>query len=414
MKSFCIAVAAFVIGVLLVRVKLLAAEFINLVVGQSHVLKVAGASSVAVGDSTVVGVKVLPGGNEVMLTGLQSGTTNFIVMGEGGLRKEYTVRVLATDPRALADAVREALEGVEGVKVRVAGANVILEGEILRKADQELLDRVLAAFPGVISFVKGRRVLPELMVQIDVKAVEISSTSLKEFGFSWPSVFGGEGSATWTMRPGEATGGTGFSLSVVSYLTAALRLLSDAGKVRVLSNPVLVTRNGEKARFLAGGEVPVPAAGSLGQVDIEFREFGVLLEFRARADTYGNVSLDVHVSVSDLDYSRAVQAGGFAVPAIRKRETESRVNLHEGESLAIAELFTESQRKNVSKLPFLGDIPILGELFKKRSFQNGHTRFMMFITPAVLRPGRLPADRIRRILKVYEKWRSEVSAGLLD
>ena len=110
-----------------------AREYITLVVGQTHILKVSGAGYVAVGDYTVVDVKVLPGGNEVMLTGLEAGITNVIIIRRGGGKREYVVRVLASDPHAIAKAIKEALSGVEGIRVRVAGARVILEGEVLKR-----------------------------------------------------------------------------------------------------------------------------------------------------------------------------------------------------------------------------------------------------------------------------------------
>lgn len=392
-----------------------AERFYNLVVGQSKVISSLGVKSVAVGDSTVVDVKVLPGGNEIMLTGLNPGTTNVILMHQDGRKTEFTIRVLASDPEAIADAIRRALEGVEGVSVRVAGSNVILEGEILKKSDQELVDEVLKNFPGVISLIKKKRLLPELMVQLDVKMVEISGTSSLDFGFEWPPVIAGHGTISLSFQDTTDSSMTKtFQANVLSNLSAGLKLLSSTGRLRILSNPILITRNGEKAKFLAGGEIPIPSAGALGQVDVEYKEFGVLLEFTPEADAYGNVALELKVSVSDIDYSNAVAVGGFSIPALRKREASAKVNLSENQSLALAEILTENERKNVTKYPFLGHIPILGELFKSRSFQKGKSHFLVFITPIIVKPGELPQERIKSMLKKYEEWKSEVRGGILD
>jgi pilus assembly protein CpaC len=193
-----------------------------------------------------------------------------------------------------------------------------------------------------------------------------------------------------------------------------LQFLHRKGLARLLSNPVLLTKNATEAKFQAGGEVPIPVNQALGQTTIEWKNFGILLTFLPQVDPYGNVALAIKAESSELDFAQGLSSGGFNVPALITRRTENQVNLVAGETLILAELVTSKSAKSVEKVAGLGSIPIVGELFKSRAFRDEDTRFFVFVTPRIVKPGESTDEAIRKQLKVYEDAGEDVGAGVMD
>ncbi len=165
-----------------------------------------------------------------------------------------------------------------------------------------------------------------------------------------------------------------------------LRLLQDKGYIRTISEPHLRVVSGKKAEFLVGGEVPVPVPGQDGQVTILYRPFGIQLEFTPIVKKTGYIDLVVKPSVSSVDETLAVVISGFNVPGFKRSNTSTQVELKSGQTMAISGLISEETRKNISQTPFLGDIPILGQLFQSKSFQEDKSELVVLITPQVIRP----------------------------
>lgn len=176
----------------------------------------------------------------------------------------------------------------------------------------------------------------------------------------------------------------------IHNLTASLRLLENEGLARILAEPRLVTLSGQEASFLAGGEFPIPVAQDLGQVTIEFKEFGVALRFTPVVMSNGMISLRVAPSVSDISSTSVIPAGivgaNFVVPNLTTRKLETTVQLQDGQSLALAGLLQDSLREKVSKIPGLGDLPILGMLFRSSGFQQQKTDLLIAVTPHLVKP----------------------------
>lgn len=165
-----------------------------------------------------------------------------------------------------------------------------------------------------------------------------------------------------------------------------LRLLQDKGYIRTISEPHLRVVSGKKAEFLVGGEVPVPVPGQDGQVTILYRPFGIQLEFTPIVKKTGYIDLEVKPSISSIDETLAVVISGFNVPGFKTSNTSTQVELKSGQTMAISGLISEETRKNISQTPFLGDIPILGQLFQSKSFQEDKSELVVLITPQVVRP----------------------------
>ena len=182
----------------------------------------------------------------------------------------------------------------------------------------------------------------------------------------------------------------------------------DSGYGRLLSQPKLVCASGEKASFTVGGEVPIPLVSQLGGIDVEFKEFGVILELTPNADAQGNIQTTITAEVSDVDRSLTIRAGGLEIPGFRKRKVSTNVTVKHGETIALSGLFNYDQQKNVSKVPLLGHIPLVGELFKSREFAERKNEIAVFVTPKIVNPD---SDRIRELIdKIKERYKDASSA----
>ena len=172
----------------------------------------------------------------------------------------------------------------------------------------------------------------------------------------------------------------------LTSITGFLDVLKQNGLVKVLAEPTLVCRSGEDAQFLAGGEIPVPVPQGLGTVAIEYKEYGVSLVFSPTVLDGDRISLKVFPEVSELDYGNAINISGFSVPGITSRRASTLVELRSGQSFAIAGLLRDEVRENIKKYPGLGDIPVLGTLFRSSQFQKSETELVIIVTPHLAKP----------------------------
>nr|WP_298925957.1 type II and III secretion system protein family protein [uncultured Erythrobacter sp.] len=214
---------------------------------------------------------------------------------------------------------------------------------------------------------------------------------------------------------GTTLGGLGslFGLDVLGALDLSERL----GLITTLSQPNLTALSGETATFLAGGEFPVPISQGLGNVSIEYRDFGVSLAYTPTVLANGRISLRVRPEVSELSSQGAVTLNGFQVPALTIRRTETTVELGSGQSFMIAGLMSNSSQNALDKAPGLGDVPILGNLFRSRDFRRGETELVIVVTPYLVKPVnagdiKLPTDGFRSASELQQFVGYKESAGV--
>jgi pilus assembly protein CpaC len=197
-----------------------------------------------------------------------------------------------------------------------------------------------------------------------------------------------------TVNPADAPFGHVFSSAINALLrftgsdrtwTVFIDALKENGLVKILAEPTLVTLSGQEARFLAGGEFPIPVPQERS-VTIVFKSFGVGLSFTPTVLSDDKISMQVAPEVSDLDFSTAVVLGGFVVPGLTTRRASTVIELANGQSFAIAGLLRETVREAVTKFPVLGDIPILGALFRSTSFQKNESELIIIVTPHLVKP----------------------------
>ncbi len=378
-------------------------NIISLVQGQSRVIEQPNIAKVAIGDATIASVKVI-NTSQLMVTGISKGITNLSLWQVSGKKKDFTIRVTVEDIKLVSFDVKELLHDIEGIKTNVIGNRVVLEGQVIKADDYDKIEKVISLYPQVINFVKKNNVRLDKMVQIDVKMMEVDKGFAKNIGIGWPQTISlsSEFKGAYPALDSQARIGA-FSIagSILSDFGFVFNLMVANNLGRVLSNPVLVCRSGDKASFIAGGEIPIPSTSTLGQTNVNWKEFGVILNIQPATDEFNNISLKIHAETSDIDMANAVSANGINLPAFVTRKTETVVNLTQGETLVMSELLNDKGFKSVTKFPLLGSIPIIGELFKSRKYQHSQSQFLVFITPAIIRPGSIDTTKIKEMNQRY-------------
>ena len=343
-----------------------------------------------VGDPAIAEVLVLSP-NELLINGKELGSTSLILWEIGTTPKMFSVEVTIDTP-ALERYLAEALPG-ERFVVTASGNSVTLSGTV---NDPVVVDRAVAIAQGtgVQSVINNLVSPPAVQVLLQVRFAEISRSNLKDFA-----------SQLATLNPqdldsdGDWLGETlsdGLIRILLSNPGASIEGIIDAaitkGTLRSLAEPNLLTLPGKEATFLAGGEFPYPTiqgvstGGSNTQnaVTIAFREFGVRLRFTPTITQSGAIRLKVAPEVSQLDFANGVTISGFQLPSILVRRAETEVELREGQYLALAGLIDNSTIDNVSKIPILGDIPILGHFFRSTQTRAKQTELLVLVTPRLV------------------------------
>ena len=369
-----------------------------------------------VADVTVVTPK------QLMVTGKAPGETTLIYWTAAGVPTSVDVNVWVEN------GVRKGLEKiVPGEKFEMSGTpeTMILTGSVTTEtAQHRLVESAKAYTKNVVDLLAVERVE---QVMLQVRVAEVDRNVVKELGFNF--LTDGNNTGRGALSPGNAftpffgnlrdqnVGNVGpnasFSDAVNLFVAkpgafpkfaAFIRALNDRGALKVLAEPNLVVSSGGEGKFLAGGEFPVvfnSGNGGTASTSVVYKEFGVRLNFQPKIAPNGEIRLKVAQEVSELDFANAVILSGFRIPALRSRKAESSLQLADGQTFALAGLIDNKISKQVSKVPLLGDIPILGALFRSTRYQNNETELVMLVTPRIIRPYEkgvtpvLPTDRMK-------------------
>ncbi len=381
---------------------------IDLVLGKSEVFRFKNkVKRIVVTDPKVVeALAASPW--EMVLNAKGAGGTTVTVWDEKGTLFTYDVSVVAES--IVLQQVRKRLQAVlpdEKLSVEQVGDGFAISGIVTTKKAKRVALNVGEAYApkGVVDNIRVDDVPPQVLLK--VRFAEISRSGAIRLGLSFirnrqgthdigffPGAPGFSPFDAFIPKPGQ-TQGPNINFSGVidlffgnSSRTAGLfvRALQEKGYLRTLAEPHLRVVSGTEAEFLVGGEVPVPVPGQDGQVTIMYRPFGIQLKFTPRVKKTGYIDLKVEPDVSSIDQALAIVIQGFNVPAFKRSHTSTRVELKSGQTMAISGLLSEATTKNIGQIPFLGDIPILGNLFKSRDFRDSKTELVVLITPQVIRP----------------------------
>jgi len=309
------------------------------------------------------------------------------------IRVEHDVSRLRESLHALIPGENVAVESVDGSLVLKGNVSTALRAEkanalatsIAKEAKGKVVNQLSVATPN--------------QVNLRVKIAEVSRTVLKAFGVNWSKSIGD----TQFNTSNPVTGGQIASRNTITFgfgapgsrIEAQVDALAQEGLLTILAEPNLTATNGQPASFLAGGEFPVPVAGSaangIATITVAFKEFGIRLDFTPTIMDAQHVSLRVRPEVSELTNTGAVSVpitanNTVTIPALTVRRAETTLELGSGESFALGGLLSHSLEQDISKVPGLGDIPILGQLFRSSRFQKGETELVIIVTPYLVKP----------------------------
>ncbi len=350
----------------------------------------------------------------IYVLGKAPGRTTLTLLGvEGDLIANVEVQV-APDVAEFKERLQQILPG-EQIEVRTANDGIVLSGVVssIEKLDRAL-DLANRYAPDRVSNLMVVGGTHQVMLKVRFAEMErsVSKSLSSSLAINGGTDFGIAGeSGTWLDgdnglgNPIEVTAGTngalalGFSAGSFEF-GILLEALESKGVVRTLAEPNLTALSGQEASFLAGGEYPIPVVDNDGSVTIEYKPFGIELKFTPRVVDKDRINLQLNAAVSGIDPSITVEQSGISVNAFRRRETSTVVEMRDGESFAIAGLLQDDFEDLNSQVPWLGDVPVLGSLFRSASYQRSQSELVIIITPHLVTPTRgdalaLPTDRIR-------------------
>jgi pilus assembly protein CpaC len=280
----------------------------------------------------------------------------------------------------------------ENVTVSSIDNSLVLSGNVSSAGRAEKLRSIAAS---IASETKGNvvnrmSVNTPNQVNIRVKVAEVNRQALKSLGVNWGKLAGPHISFN-TANPTSFTGRLGVAFGAASWLTqATIDALAQEGLTSVLAEPNLTATNGQPASFLAGGEFPVPTASSntngIQTITVEFKKFGVSLDVTPTIIDADHLNLRIRSEVSQLSANGAIVTNGLTISALSTRRAETTVELGSGQSFVLGGLLQNNDTQNVSKVPWLGDIPILGQLFRSEQFQRNESELVIMVTPYLVNP----------------------------
>jgi pilus assembly protein CpaC len=342
---------------------------------------------------------------EVLLNGKSQGDTTLMLWDAAGARSEYEIHVLPNS--AQIEAVRAELlkEVGPAASLTVEGKNVFLRGTV---ADEVIADRALSIASTLGKVVNLLRVSvgpsdPQILLK--VRFANLSRNATQQLGFNLFALdqkgignvttgqFGNSPTFDLTSQPPKVT----FTdLLNIFYLrpdlnmAAVIKALEVKNLLEILAEPNLLTVSGRPASFLAGGEFPFPTiqggAAGVGQITVQFKEFGIRLGFLPNITPRGTIRMTVTPEVSSLDYTNGLVVNGFSVPGLATRRVQTEVELEAGQSFVIAGLLNNQTQEQLNKVPGLANIPVLGKLFESRSLAKSNTELLVMVTPELVKP----------------------------
>ncbi len=314
--------------------------------------------------------------------GVEFGSTNLLVYGPGGrLQQVIDIRV-GYDAASLQQDLMAAMPS-EPIQVRNLGEGLLLVGNVSNTGAAAKAKTIAEKFaPNAVT--TALTVRASQQVVLEVRVLEASRSALQDIGFSVEAgnsgfVLGSGSGVLGNTAPNTLlafTGGIG-----TTSIDIAVQALEEKGIVRTLARPNLVAVSGEKASFLAGGEFPYPVPNGNNEITIEFRPYGVKLNFQPIVQDNGLIRLQVEPEVSQLDTTNILRIGGISVPGVIVRRASTTVELRSGDSFAVAGLFQRDYVNSLRQLPLVGDIPVIGALFRSSRWKRSETELVFIVTP---------------------------------
>ena len=417
---------------------------LSMLVGRSTIVEVGSPIARVSLTSADIADAMVTSPNQLLVHAKVPGRISMFVWDRAGAIQRYEV-VVQRDLARLAADMKELLPR-EAIDVRGNGKYVILSGHVSNKEAAERAVNLASGFvdarADVVTLLQIQPAPPTPQVLLQVRFAEVSRAALTELGLSlftsptgvvntlgrvttqqfaapgfteleWSKASSDFG-ADVTSASGKFTFSDFLNFFVFSQkydLGVMIRAMQQRGLFQSLAEPNLVAESGKEASFLAGGEFPIPIAQGSGSnigVSVQFKEFGIRLNFTPVVDG-DQVHLKVRPEVSTLDFANAVLLSGFRIPALTTRRTETELALTDGQTFAIAGLLNNTMNSTLQKIPGIGDIPILGYLFRSKAAQKNQTELVVMITPRILKPG--SAGVTAQLPRMAEPFMPEIPAN---
>jgi pilus assembly protein CpaC len=387
----------------------------SLVINSPTRLKRVSIADPATADAVIVSP------TQIVINGKAPGAVSLVLWDESGQSQTFEVLV-ELDVLDLQQKIRDGFPN-EPIQVSASKDVLILSGKVSSQAvADKALELAKASTPKVVSLLEVPVAPAGAEILLQVKFAEVDRTALSQLGANilapggknigtvstqqfgppaYTGTVGASGSTTTTAATGvTTTTQNGFTLSNLLNififrpdinLGATIEALQSKNVLQILAEPNVLTESGKDASFLAGGEFPFPVpqpsgAGGAAIITIQFRPYGVQLNFTPTLMPDGTIHLKVKPEVSSLDYSNAVSISGFTIPALSTRRVESEMDLQDGQSFAIAGLIDNTVTEQFSKIPGIGDLPVLGKLFQSRSLSKTRNELLVVVTPRIAKP----------------------------
>lgn len=392
----------------------LAATPVNVSLNSSKYMQAPKITRIAIGNPEIADVRMLSA-RDYLLIGKKAGSTSLIVWSANGVREEYSVYV-SGDDQGMASAIQQAI-GYPGITAQMMNGKVLLRGTVKNQYEHDTAIKIAQLYLGsgggstssatTASGTNGSQGsatdeniidLLEMshpsQIRLEAQLIEINTDDEKNLGIQyWSPTLGNSSSgitpgASGLVYVGEdmynKRGSFGWIGSHLSTIDASLHALVTNGKARILSRPSITTMSGKTANILIGGRIPIPTSAGDGEISIDWREYGIRLNIEPVVDGENKITSKVHAEVSTLDYGHAVVENNFSIPALASREADAVINVRSGATMAIGGLLNSEDSKTISKIPLLGDLPIIGQFFRHTSKTRDNRELLILITPTLV------------------------------
>lgn len=398
--------------------QVLAATPLNVSVNGSQYMEAPGITRLAVGNPDIADVKLLSS-NDFLVVGKKAGSTSLIIW-SNGQREEYSVYV-SGDDEGTERAIQKAI-GYPGVKVQMMNGKVLLRGKVKNQYEHDTAVKIAQFYMGsgggntdakdTKGTITDSNVIDLLdmtapsQIRLEAQIIEINTSNEKDLGIQYWSPALGDNTSSSSSGSKDSTditrgsaglfyagenfknnsrGGTlGWFGRRLSNVNASLQALITTGKARILSRPSITTMSGQKANILIGGRIPIPTSAGDGEISIDWREYGIRLNIEPVVDAENKITSKVHAEVSTLDYGHGVKENDFTIPALASREADAVINVRSGMTMAIGGLLNSEDGKTITKIPLLGDIPIIGQFFRHTTKTRDNRELVILITPTLV------------------------------
>ena len=364
---------------------------VTIAVNQSEVMAFNGVEKVAIASPDIADVIVVSH-TEVLLVGKSPGITSLHIW-SGGLRESFQIEVVADDV-PIANEIKKII-GLDDLTVSKVGKTIILEGKVNSQYQKARAEKVAEAYGEKV--VNLLEMTKPLQVKIEAIILEIDRAKTKDLGMIWgtgtnanPDSLSATGS--FTFGQGQANSFVGSvlgGLSKYSPLNGQLSALIKNGSAKILSQPNMITLSGGQANIMVGGQIPIPTSNQNGQISIEWKDYGIKLDIAPEVNAEGLISSKIKAEVSSLDWNSThkIQLGSnMYIPPITMNKAETSIALLSGQTMAIGGLLSSQTSNDVTKVPLLADLPIIGKLFTSTSYSRGETELIILITPTIIDP----------------------------